>query len=90
MPFLVFLWAILPIPKSRIAYASGYAAFYYNLKKKVVVWHKQELESMDSDYAMHQAQIKLMKAREGARAKGIGPLDPRYPSISDFHPLTRS
>lgn len=90
MPFLAFLWAILPKPNSKIAYASGYAAFYQNLREKVVVWHKKELECMDHRYAMYQAQNKLMQAREKARLQGIGPLDPKYPSLVDFYPLTRS
>ena len=57
---------------------------YYDCKKRVIAWHRAELERMDADYCIQQASLRLIVAREKAQAEGIGPLDSRYPVMHDF------
>jgi hypothetical protein len=91
MWFLSILLAVLPEPnpKFQIAYLSGYADLYNGLKSKVIAWHKAKLEEVDADYARVQDSLRLIAARELARGEGIGPMDPRYPSIEDVSPRAR-
>lgn len=89
MSFLAFLLVILPKPVSKFAYRSGYADLYYGLQKKVVEWHKSELEELDTDYSSLQDSLRLVKARQKAIANGIGPMDPEYPSLQDVSPRFR-
>ncbi|MCR4276164.1 MAG: hypothetical protein NUV90_02145 [Candidatus Parcubacteria bacterium] len=53
-------------------------------KQKVIEWHRTELEKLDLWYRLQQDSLRLVAAREEAIAKGIGPMDPRYPNIFDF------
>lgn len=86
MPFLAILLAILPRCNGRIAYASGYVSFRLWLHEKVIEWHDAELERLDIDYSSHKDSVRLVTAREKARSLGIGPMDPRYPSLEDVSP----
>jgi hypothetical protein len=86
MTFLALLFAFLPKPRFRISYYSGYSDLYYSLQKKVVAWHKSELEELDASYASVQDSLRLVNARRKAVADGISPLDPKYPSLEDVSP----
>jgi hypothetical protein len=76
-----------PNPNSRFHYLSGYADFYHGCKHRVIKWHREQLEKLDFRFRLAQAQQRLVAARELAQARGIGPLDSRYPDLFDFHPL---
>lgn len=38
----------------------------------------------DSDYQYKDAQYRLIEERNRLRQEGVGPEDPRYPSLTDF------
>jgi hypothetical protein len=86
MPFLAILLAVLPRFNGKIAYISGYTSFRLRLQDKVIAWHDAELERLDIDYCSHKDSMRLITAREKARALGIGPMDSRYPSLEDVSP----
>ena len=56
---------------------------YFDCRKKVIAWHRAELEELDFNYALQQAGFRLVAARDKALTEGIGPLDQAYPS----HPV---
>ena len=44
---------------------------YFDCRKKVIAWHRAELEELDSGYALQQAGLRL---------------DSRYPTLSELEP----
>jgi hypothetical protein len=58
---------------------------YYYFRGLVIAWHQAELERLDLGFGLQQACLRLVAAREEAHAKGIGPLDPKYPALDLFH-----
>lgn len=86
MWFLSLLLSLLPTPKSRPVNPSWYSQSYYTLQKRVIAWHKCELEKLDLDYAELQGTLKLLQARKMADEQGIGSMDSRYPDMSEYIP----
>jgi hypothetical protein len=91
------LLRVLPLPKKLHDYANlvrsvkslsaalqSYAAWYDFNRRAVIEWHKSELVRIDWEYAFHDAQRRLIIARERARERGVKPLAPEYPDLQDF------
>lgn len=77
---VVYVLGLLP-EQWRISRELQLVLGYDNCKKRVVAWHRAELEKLDSDFAFQQAGVRLTLARVKAAAAGISPLDPRYPDF---------
>lgn len=60
---------------------------YYDCRDKIIALDRAELEKLDWRFRFQQDSFRLVAAREKARAAGIGPMDPKYPSIEDFHEI---
>jgi hypothetical protein len=90
MPFFAFcivgLVGLLP-EQWKITRDVRVVTNFNYFEKEIAIWHQVELEKLDLDFRMQQASLRLIAAQEEARAKGIGPSDPRYPDILDFYPL---
>ena len=59
---------------------------YDDCRKKVVAWHRAELEKLDHVFQIPQAAFKLAVAREKAREREVGPLDENYQTLFDLIP----
>jgi len=82
--FVLYVAGLLP--KRSKLYRHFCLVFNRNAcEEKVVTWHRAELERMDWRFRFQQNSLRLVAARDRALAEGIGPSDPRYPSIEDFH-----
>ncbi len=91
------LLRVLPLPRHLYAIARmlrlalllyvplrAYALWYETSIQALIDWHKSELLSNDWEYRFHDAQRRLIIARERARERGVRPLDPEYPDLQDF------
>ncbi len=52
-----------------------------------VAWHRHELEMLDPQYRAQVIYFKLAVAEDDARARGLRPGDPEFPTIFDFDPI---
>ena len=55
---------------------SWYWGFHARCHKKVVTWHRVELEKLDYDFRFEQSSLRLVKARREAHEAGIEPMNP--------------
>ena len=75
-------------PKNwKFSWRLRWLLYYNECEKRVIAWHKAELEKLDSGFRLQQAEFKLVAARTKAHREGIEPEDPRYPDIFDFVPF---
>lgn len=85
---------VAPQPNSLVVMGAGflsggllyrmYRRWYICTEKMLRDWHYKELCRMDSRFQLEQHQKELVRARNEARDRGIGPMDPGYPDIFDF------
>ena len=52
-----------------------------------VAWHRAELKRLDPQYRMQTIYFNLAVAEDDARARGLEPGDPEFPTIFDFDPI---
>lgn len=81
--FSVLLFVFLPDPE-RIKFLSGgcyhvYFHFFQKTKAKVVAYHKACLMDLDSNYRTYVESLDLVKRRNEALEREVGPSDPEYP-----------
>lgn len=83
---VVFLFDRIPegLMRMKVMRELYFQFDYFGCKQKVITWHHAELEKLDVVYAMQQRGLRVIAAREKARAEGIGPDDPRYPDVIDW------
>ena len=85
------LWA-LPKPTGEYCSYSPiqqlHRDHYFAAESEVVHWCRVQLEKHDLAFTREQAMKRMMADREKAEARGIGPMDPRYPELFDYmlHP----
>ncbi len=68
-----------------VAYA--YSNWRERTREALAVWHRRQLRALDHHFDLQEDQLELVRRREVARARGIGPGDPRYPDLFDVRPL---
>lgn len=102
MFILDFLLRILPerlpswLGAGPITYwiTSAYRASYVRLSVSVSGWHYRRLTLLDSSFRIREeireATIEIVRKREEAQRRGIGPLDPAYPRITNVHKIRGS
>ncbi len=88
-PFFAFLVVSLMPAEGKFSRHFRLLLDYHNCQKKVVAWHRAELEKLDLIFQLQQSAFKLAVAREKAREAGVRPLDPDYPTLLDFASGTR-
>ncbi len=71
-----------------IAYCIWRARCWWS--KRRVAWHKKQLEKLDRAYSLHEAEKKLVIARNKHYANGGSPDSPDVPELEDFFPTTRA
>ena len=62
-----------------------YVSLYRSYEAAVISYYKKKLRELDVSYAMSEAGHELVRRREIARKKGVGPMDPEYPTLSDVY-----
>ena len=89
----LFPWAFffnwMPYPRRLSFFGSltylFYVPLYRSYEAAVISYHKKMLRELDVSYAMSAAGHELVRRREIAREKGVGPMDPEYPTLSDVY-----
>ncbi len=88
--FNVIIFKVMPRPKFMfwLGFTLGwsYASVYEWFKKKTIAYHKDQLRNLDLEYRFAEAGAELVRRRNDARDKGIGPMDPGYPELEDVLP----
>ncbi|MCA9355570.1 hypothetical protein KC865_03420 [Candidatus Kaiserbacteria bacterium] len=64
-----------------------YGSYYERYKKAVIRYHKSQLSNLDVGFRMEEAGKELVRRRNEARERGVGPLDPGYPDLHDVMDL---
>jgi hypothetical protein len=82
-PFPATLYENPFVPK---AISVPYMFLWRHAEDALVRWHKEELVRLHPLSAVIDGQSRLIAAREVARAAGIRPGDPRYPTLRDVVP----
>lgn len=77
----------MPYPRRFKFFGNRFVFWYYaqysRYEQAVIEYHKSELCKLDINFRLNEASKELMRRREEARGRGIGPLDPEYPDLSD-------
>ena len=69
-----------------VEFLTRYEGWYESTRRGAIEYHKNQLRRLDHQFRWNEANLELVRRREVAREKGIGPLDPGYPSLSDVLP----
>ena len=77
------LWLSDLLPKGKLRGHFFQIIDYIGCRQKVIAWHQAELERLDPMFRLQQNSLRLIAAREKARAEGVDPMDVNYPSIFD-------
>jgi len=84
-----FLFHHLPAPGplfdrfGQLGVINDYLIWWSYSRDALAKWHRERLKEVDKDFVFSEKIDQLMQARREARAKGIGPGDPRYPDLWD-------
>lgn len=85
--FYAIVFALVPRPKYVFWLGQtigwSYADLYDWLKEKTIVYHRAKLMKLDTNFRLSEAERELVRRREDALKKGIGPMDPQYPDLYD-------